>query len=67
MKVISYKVLEDCVERGIGYGYMRAYKHNDKPTEEYIKEQLQYYVMLEISDYFNFDNDLITSNDEYEK
>ena len=45
-------------------------KNRDKNSlylRNLLKEQLQYYVMLEISDYFNFDNDLITSNDEYEK
>lgn len=57
MKVITYKVLEDCVEKGVNYGFMRAHKHSDNPSEDYIKEQLAYYVMLEISEYFTFDDD----------
>lgn len=49
----AYKILTECVERGIQGGWNRAHKHTDKPTEEHIKEQIEYYIMLEISDYFD--------------
>ena len=29
MKVKLQRVLEDCLERGITYGYNRAFKHTD--------------------------------------
>lgn len=55
-KVNTYKLLSECVNRGIGRGIDRSYKHTDTPSEEYIKEQIEHYVMLEISEYFDFDS-----------
>lgn len=56
MKVNEYFVLSDCVERGVEYGMSRAYKHTDFPTNEQIKIALIDAVLLEISEYFNFDD-----------
>jgi hypothetical protein len=55
MRVIAYKVLSECIERGIEGGWNRAHKHTDTPTEELIKQQIEEYIMNEISNYFNFD------------
>ena len=33
MKANEYKILEECVERGVDYGYQRAFKHTDNPSE----------------------------------
>ncbi len=55
MKVKTYRVLEECVERGIQGGMMKAEKYSDKPTEEEYKTQILHYVMLEICEYFDFD------------
>ena len=57
MKVKEYTVLTDCVERGVAFGMSRAYKHSDTPTLDYIKRQIEDAVLLEISEYFNFDNE----------
>ena len=62
MQVKEYIVLTDCVERGVAYGMNRAYKHSDTPTPEYIKQQIVDAVLLEISEYFNF-NDQSGVND----
>jgi hypothetical protein len=56
MRVNEYYVLSDCVERGVQFGMSRAYKHTDFPTEEQIKIALVDAVLLEISEYFNFDD-----------
>jgi hypothetical protein len=56
MRVKEYTVLVDCVERGVAYGMSRAYKYSDAPSEESIKSALIDAVLLEISEYFDFDN-----------
>jgi hypothetical protein len=57
MQVKEYTVLTDCVERGITHGMNRAYKHHDTPTRAYIEAQIADAVLLEISEYFNFNDD----------
>lgn len=56
MKANEYKLMEDCVERGINAGYQKAFKHSDNPPEEEIKQQINHYIMLEICEYFTFNN-----------
>ena len=58
MKIIAYKVISDCIERGINYGYMRAYKHTDTPTEDALKNELEQAIMNELCDYIDFDEDV---------
>ncbi len=55
LKVDVYKVLRDCVERGVSFGHNRAYKHSDQPGEATIKQAIQDAVMEEISEFFKFD------------
>lgn len=57
MKANEYKVVEDCVKRGIDTGYRRAFKHTDEPLEENIKMNIEEAVMLEICEYFKFEED----------
>jgi hypothetical protein len=64
MKVKEYNVLVDCVERGVVYGMNRAYKHSDTPTPAYINEQIIDAVLLEICEYFNFDNETTVEIDQ---
>ncbi len=56
LKVNTYAVLEECIEIGINSGYKRAHKHTDNPTEEQIKEEILRYVMLQVSEKFNFND-----------
>lgn len=55
MRANEYLVLSECVEEGIAYGWMRAHKHADSPTEESIKDAIHNSVMASISEYFLFD------------
>ena len=55
LKVNVYKVLEDCVQKGIQSGYNKAHKHTNKPSEDELLNQIEHYVMLEICDMFEFD------------
>ena len=54
LTVNVYKILSDCVERGIDGGWNRAHKHTDTPSEEVIKREIENYIMLEISENFIF-------------
>jgi hypothetical protein len=55
LKPNIYRILSDCIERGIDSGWNKAHKHTDKPSEYLIKEQISHYIGLEIDEYFNFD------------
>jgi len=64
MQVKEYNVLVDCVERGVVMGWNRAYKHSDTPTAAYVHEQITDAVLLEISEYFTFNNDVVMEIDK---
>jgi hypothetical protein len=55
MKPKFLPVLEMCIENGLTYGYRRAFKHDDKPTEEMITEQIRQCIMHELYEWFDFD------------
>jgi hypothetical protein len=54
MRIDEYKVLSECVEKGIDYGYMRAHKYTDLPTDQGIKDAIHDAVMNEVCEYFHF-------------
>ena len=56
MKVNTYKVLFDCIQRGIDGGWQQAHKYTNKPSEFVIKEQIEHYISLEVCEFFSFDN-----------
>jgi len=57
MKANEYKILCNCVERAVEYGYNRAFKHTDKPGH-YLNRYIIYQaVMNEICEYFSFEGD----------
>jgi len=58
LKVNVYRVLDDCIANGISAGWNKAHKHTDTPPEDEIKRQIHLYVMLEVSEYFEFDDDV---------
>ena len=55
MRAREYELLKECVERGIGSGYVKAHKHTDKPVPEQIWDTQVQYVMNEINEWFVFD------------
>jgi|SanBayMetagenome_1026888.scaffolds.fasta_scaffold13616_4 hypothetical protein len=57
MKVDEYKVLVMVIENGVNLGWNRAHKHSDTPEEHYIKNCIEEAIMLELCEYFNFDDD----------
>lgn len=56
LKVNTYAVLEECIEIGINGGWNKAHKHTDDPSEEYIKEQILHYIMLQVCEKFKFND-----------
>lgn len=56
MKPKIYPVLEMCLENGITLGYNRAFKHNDHPTEDAIKESIHKAILNEIYEWFDFED-----------
>lgn len=56
MKVKTYAILERAIEEGIAYGYTRAFKHTEAPSEEYIKDEILSSVMNSISEVVDFDS-----------
>ena len=54
MLVDVYKVLYECVERGVQFGWHHAHKHTDTPAEFQIRDQICGDVMTEICEYFKF-------------
>jgi len=49
----TYDLLDRCVHDGIAMGMTRAYKHNSRPSEDTIKENIHREVMNEICEWFN--------------
>lgn len=55
MKVKTYSVIERAVEDGVNYGWNRAHKYTDSPTEDELKQQMMMAVMHEICEWVEFD------------
>jgi len=49
----TYDLLDRCVYDGIAMGLTRAYKHDSRPGEDAIKENIHREVMSEICLWFN--------------
>lgn len=50
-------ILERCIEVGIDFGYDRAHKHGDNPTEQHIKSEIENAIWSEIDRYFKFEDE----------
>jgi hypothetical protein len=55
MKAKEYNVMQMAVSAGVEYGYNRAHKHTDSPSEDQIKEAIIKAVMDEICEWFVFE------------
>ena len=56
MKPKFLPVLEMCIENGLTYGYRRAFKHTDNPTEEEITDQIRQSIMHELYEWFDMES-----------
>lgn len=55
MKANTYKLVQECIEKGIRIGWNRAHKHTDKPDETVVFDRIEDAIMQEISEYFIFE------------
>lgn len=54
MQANEYRVMEQAVEEGVKYGFAKAYKYHDAPSEDHVKEAVMDAVMSSICDWFHF-------------
>ena len=50
IKLNSYAIISEAVERGISAGYRHSYKHIDTPDEDMVKEHIYQDIMNELSE-----------------
>ncbi len=55
MKAKEYLVLEMAVERGVEWGWRRAHKHADHPSNDILRSQITEFVLTEICEWFDFE------------
>jgi len=67
MKVKTYRVLLHAVEEGVAYGWQRAHKHTDTPSDDDIKERIETEVLNAICEWFDFDDPDDTHEEEEDK
>jgi len=53
LKPKTWKVLQQAVEAGVAYGWQRAHKHVEEPSEDAIKQAIEQAVLNEISEWFD--------------
>ena len=56
MKPKILPVLEMCIENGLAYGYRRAFKYTDDPTEEQITQAIKDAIMHELYEWFDMED-----------
>jgi hypothetical protein len=57
VKINAYRIIDDAVEKAIAYGYKRAYKHSDAPTEQHLLQEIHRAVMNELCEVLKFDEE----------
>jgi hypothetical protein len=50
-----YAIISRAVEEGVNWGWQHAHKHTDKPSEGYLKEQIENDVMNALCEVIKFD------------
>jgi len=57
MKAKTYQLIQECVENGVQLGFNRAHKHTDTPSSEELQNKIIDSVMIEICEWFSFNED----------
>lgn len=55
IRVNAYEVFARAVETAIEYGWNRAHKHNDEPSADTIKGEIETAIMNDVCEVFFFD------------
>ena len=56
MKPKIRELLERCIEDGVALGYHRAFKHDEVPSEEWVRQCIVNSIWLEIDEWFDIDS-----------
>lgn len=51
----TYDILRRAVEEGVAYGYRRAHKYLDAPSEDVVREQIEQAVMNALCEVVDFE------------
>jgi hypothetical protein len=57
MKAKTMRVLEECIDKGLNYGWRRAHKHDDNPTQTTIMLMQSEEIINEIYEWFDMGDD----------
>ena len=60
MKPKAYRLLLRCIEDGVEYGYRRAHKHIDNPSEDTIKFEIENGIIHAIHEWFDFSQEFVS-------
>jgi len=58
VRLNSYRIIDEVVERAVLVGIRRSKKHVDNPSEEYLAQEIHKYVMNELCEILNFSDEL---------
>lgn len=53
MRAKDHLVIEMCIKDGINYGWMRAHKHTDTPSEDLIKQEIENAISDAVYEWFD--------------
>jgi hypothetical protein len=56
MKFKAYQLIERAIEEGVNYGYSRAHKHTDTPTEALLKGEIIQAITNELCEIIDFED-----------
>jgi len=57
VKLNTYQIIDDAIYSAVRYGYNRAHKYSDNPSEESMIEQIHRAVMNDLNEIINFDDE----------
>ena len=52
----TYRVLQEAIERGVAYGWMRAHKYTEQPERRDAEDAIYQAVMHELCEWFDLDD-----------
>jgi hypothetical protein len=56
VKINAYEIIARAVEEGVAYGYRRAHKYTDKPTEDALCQEIAQAVTGELCEVLKFED-----------
>jgi len=63
MRAKEYKLMSRAVEEGVAYGWRRAHKHVEDPSDAIVLTEIEQAVINEICEWFEFRDEYEDSND----